>query len=95
MGFVIIVKIVIIIILIIIIYFCIETLFSWSRAEGVARDGRCNHLKGNLRSIYEDDDNKEEDDDDDNLDNLFIAFDQERNDVEELNDGTRPAVYKQ
>ena len=62
MVFVIIINIVIIILMIIIIYFCIKTLFSWSRAEGVARDGRGDHLKGNLRSIY---DYEEEDDDED------------------------------
>ena len=42
----------IVVIIIIIVYFCIETLFSWGRAEGVARDGRSDHLKGNLRSRY-------------------------------------------
>ena len=52
MVFVISINIVVIIIIIIIMYFCIETLFSWGRAETVARDGRSDHLKGNLRSRY-------------------------------------------
>ena len=64
----------IIIIIIISIYFGIETLFIWSGAEGVAWDGRSDHLKGNLglkETIMMMVKENMADDDDDEVENHF------------------------
>ena len=71
---IIIMMIIIIIIIIISIYFGIETLFIWSGAEGVAWDGRSDHLKGNLgliETIMMVMKENMADDDDDEVDNHF------------------------